>query len=143
MGNHAALLRNNLDLVIEREAHMTARFYEHLFSRYPQVRALFGRHTAEKQQEMLQRAIVAVVDHLDDGVWLDDALAALGAKHVDYGVTPEMYAWVGECLLMTLAEISGADWNTQLEAAWRDAYTAICQRMIPMHVRATPVATQH
>ncbi len=30
----------------------------------------------------------------------------MGAKHLDYGVTNEMYDWVGECLVATLAEVA-------------------------------------
>src|SRR5690242_14195646 len=93
------LLRSSFSLVAEREPALTARFYEVFFSRYPQAKPLFGRNTPQKQQEMLQRALVAVMDHLEDASWLGETLGALGAKHLDYGVTNEMYGWVGECLL--------------------------------------------
>jgi hemoglobin-like flavoprotein len=122
------LLRNSFDLVVARQPQITPRFYEILFSRYPQVKPLFGRDRA-KQAEMLQQALVAVMEHLEDAAWLTQTLEAMGAKHVDYNVSDEMYAMVGDALLATLAEIAGDDWTPALAAAWTDAYGAIAGLM--------------
>lgn len=130
MALDVALLRNSFDLVISRQPQITPRFYEILFSRYPQVRPLFSRNAQAVQQRMLQEALVAVMDHLEDASWLAETLGAMGAKHVDYGVKDEMYAWVGDSLLATLAEVAGADWTPQLEAAWKEAYGAITALML-------------
>ncbi len=129
-------LRESFDLVVSRAPDMTRRFYAILFERYPQVRPLFGRST-EKQEQMLTRALVAVLDRLEDGIWLGDTLRALGAKHVDYGVTEEMYPWVGDALLATLAEVAGEAWTPQVEKAWTDAYGAIAGLMLDGARRTT------
>ena len=129
MALDAALLRSSFALVVERQPALTHRFYEVLFARYPQARPLFGKDT-RRQEEMLQGALVAVVDHLDDAAWLQQTLAGLGAKHVDYGVTAEMYGWVGESLLATLAEVAAEAWTPALERAWTDAYGAIVELML-------------
>ena len=78
---------------------------------------------------MLTQALVAVLDHLEDATWLTDTLKAMGAKHIDYGVTDEMYGWVGDSLLSTIAEIAGSDWTPELAAAWTEAYGAIASLM--------------
>lgn len=134
-------LRQSFDLVVSRAPDMTRRFYAILFERYPQVRPLFGRST-EKQEQMLTRALVAVLDRLEDGAWLGDTLRALGAKHVDYGVTEEMYPWVGDALLATLAEVAGEAWTPQVEKAWTDAYAAIAGLMLDGARRATEPSTR-
>ena len=72
--------------------------------RQPELSVLFGRRSAEAQGRMLLEAVVAVVDHLQDMPWLDHTLRALGARHVDYGVTEEMYPLVASALIDTLAE---------------------------------------
>lgn len=123
-------LLDHLDLVARSETALTKRFYEILFTRYPNVRPLFGRRSEEAQAKMLQDAIVAVVEHLDNESWLHDQLQALGRTHADYGVTPEMYAWVGECLLQALADLSGDRWDAELKAAWTAAFTSISTAMI-------------
>jgi hemoglobin-like flavoprotein len=126
----AERLRSSLELVLERQPAITPRFYEILFERYPQVRPLFGRNSSDAQAKMLQEAIVAVVDHVDDAEWLTSTLGAMGRKHVDYGVTPEMYGWVADSLLSTLAEIAGPDWTPEIEAAWKGALGAIRDLML-------------
>lgn len=130
MSLDATVLRQSLELVASREPQITKRFYEIFFARYPVVVPLFSRNAPERQQKMLQDAIVAVVDHVEDATWLTETLTAIGAKHVDYGVTDEMYPWVGECLLATLAEIAGPEWTPEVAKAWTDAYGAISGLMI-------------
>jgi hemoglobin-like flavoprotein len=83
----AQLLQSSFALIAEREPSVTHRFYEILFADYPQARPLFHESRRPAQERMLAEAIMAVLDHLDDAPWLTDTLGALGAKHVDYGVT--------------------------------------------------------
>jgi hemoglobin-like flavoprotein len=130
MALNAELLRTSLALVVERQPQITPRFYEILFERYPQAKPLFGRNKPEVQQKMLQDAIVAVVDHVEDAVWLQEQLFAMGRRHKDYNVTPEMFGWVGESLLATLAEIAGPAWSPEIAQAWADAYGAITGLML-------------
>lgn len=123
-------LRESFALVVERSPDLTRRFYDVFFARYPQVRPMFGRNSRQQQEEMLTKALVAVVDHLEDPTWLGHTLKALGAKHVGYGVSEEMYGWVGECLLVALEEALGDDWTPSVAAAWTAAYGAIAGAMI-------------
>ena len=131
MSLNAPLLRSSFELVVERQPKLVHRFYEILFERYPQVKPLFGRNSPSKQEEMLTSALVAVIDHLEDVPWLQQTLSGLGAKHDEYGVTREMYGWVGASLLAALAEAAGKDWTPELEGAWTDAYGAIVGLMQP------------
>lgn len=136
------LLRSSFQTVIEREQAITPRFYQILFARYPQVRPLFGRNSEQAQQKMLQDALVAVIEHLDDATWLQSTLHALGAKHVDYGVTEMMFDWVGEALLATLAEILDDAWNAELAGAWQEAYAAVAGLMLSGMASARPAPRQ-
>jgi hemoglobin-like flavoprotein len=126
---NAPLLRSSFELVVQRQPQLVHRFYEILFERYPTVKPLFNRNAPARQEQMLTEALVAVIDHLEDAAWLTGTLQQLGAKHRGYGVTPEMYGWVGDSLLATLAEVAGKDWTPQLAAAWTEAYGAIASLM--------------
>jgi hemoglobin-like flavoprotein len=130
MGLNVALLRSSFDVVASVNPKFVTRFYEILFERHPQTQAMFPVGNRERQAEMLTGALVAVLDHLEDAPWLQDTLGALGAKHVDYGVTREMYDWVGASLLATLAEVAGPAWTPELNAAWGEAYGAIVSLML-------------
>lgn len=118
-------LRESFALVVERAPHVTTRFYEIFFERYPQVRPMFGGQASARQQDMLTKALAAVIDHLEDPGWLSQTLHGLGARHVDYGVRDEQYAWVGECLLATLEEVAGEAWTPRVAEAWGTAYGAV------------------
>ena len=130
MALNAEVLNESLQLVLERRPDFAPLFYEKLFSRYPESRPLFSDTNFDEQQKMLQEAIISVVDNANDAGWLKDNLTAMGRRHVHYGVTEEMYPWVGECLLATLAEIAGDDWSDEIENAWKDAYNAIVGIML-------------
>lgn len=121
-------LRDSFTLVAERAPDLTRRFYEVLFERHPAVRPMFGAST-RKQEEMLTRALVAVIEHLEDAPWLTETLHALGARHVGYGVRDEMYDWVGDALLETLAAVAGDAWTPRVARAWSDALAAIAGLM--------------
>jgi hemoglobin-like flavoprotein len=124
------LLRQSFEVVATANPRFVSRFYEILFERHPQARPLFPQNGMARQAEMLTQALVAVLDHLDDAPWLQDTLGALGAKHVDYGVTREMYDWVGASLLAALAEVAGPAWTPELQAAWAEAYGTIVSLML-------------
>ncbi|HWO17863.1 MAG TPA: globin domain-containing protein [Kofleriaceae bacterium] len=129
MALNAPLLRESFALVTEREPRLVNRFYEILFERYPQARPLFGKNSGDRQAEMLRSALVAVLDHLEDEAWIVATLKQLGAKHVDYAVTDEMYGWVGESLIAAMAEVADADWTPEHTATWADAYGVIATLM--------------
>ena len=98
MSLNVDLLRSSFALVVEREPELSQRFYETLFTRYPQARRLFGRDP-ESQAKMLTEALVAVMDHLENAPWLTSTLGELGVQHAGYGVKPEMYGWVAGLML--------------------------------------------
>jgi hemoglobin-like flavoprotein len=121
-------LRASFRRTIELSPNVTHRFYEVLFARHPATRRMFGRHAAE-QEKLLAGALAAVIAHLEDGAWLTSTLTGLGARHAGYGITDEMYAWVGDALLATLAEVLAEEWTPPVEQAWTAAYGAIASLM--------------
>jgi hemoglobin-like flavoprotein len=109
---------------------LTARFYALLFARHPEVRPLFAGVTIEDQQRKLTRALALVVRHLEEPHFLRAYLQGLGAIHLAYGVTPESYGAVGECLLTALAETAGSTWTEAERAAWAGALEMISETML-------------
>jgi hemoglobin-like flavoprotein len=122
------ILRSSFEIVIDRRPDLTLRFYEILFVKYPQLQRLFSRDRTA-QSKMLAEALAAVLDHLEDAPWLVQTLGTLGAKHVGYGVTDEMYDQVGDALLATLAEVAAEAWTAEVAAQWTMAFGAIAGMM--------------
>ena len=119
------LLRESFAAAAENQPQLTNRFYELFFEAHPEVKPMFKSRSGDEQARMLQEALVAVMEHLEDADWLTTTLGELGARHVDYGVTPEMYDWVGAALVGALSEAVGDDWSEAHTAAWGEAYGAI------------------
>jgi hemoglobin-like flavoprotein len=120
----------NLSVVIACEPKVLHYFYELLFQRHPGARELFHREEVEAQEKLLFRALSWSIEHLDDPAALERVLAPLGRKHLGFGVTPDMYEWVGEALVDTIAHVSGALWTEELAGAWRRAYSRLVDAML-------------
>ncbi|WP_439030321.1 globin domain-containing protein [Gordonia terrae] len=123
------VLQNSLSLVIDDEHKLMLDFYERLFDEHPEVRPMFGADL-RPQATMLQQAIAAVLDHLDDAEWLSRTLGALGRRHADLGVTSEMYGWVAEALVEAMVRAGGQQWTPEMTEAWRDALTVVAGLML-------------
>jgi len=122
-------LTESLLLVDGQEHALTPRFYEILFTRYPEVRPMFSADI-RPQAAMLREAIIAVLDHLDDAEWLTGTLGALGRKHAGWGVTPPMYDAVAECMIAAMGELGGSAWTPAMTAAWTEALGAVASLML-------------
>jgi hemoglobin-like flavoprotein len=123
------LLEQSYELALLRDPDFPRLFYDILFERYPSTKALFRSNSLNAQRAMLSRALLAAIDHIEDDRWLEQTLAPLGREHVGYGVTPEMYDWVGEALVASIAEVCESDWTAEHEAAWRVAYARLAEVM--------------
>jgi hemoglobin-like flavoprotein len=124
------ILRETLELTLARDDTFPTRFYELLFAAHPEVRALFHRSSPGAQNKMFAQKLVAIVDHIDDPAWLGRELSRLATNHIDYGVKPEMYPWVGEALIATLAEACGPAWTPEAEQAWTAAYSSLVKAIL-------------
>jgi len=124
------ILRDTLEITLARDDSFPTRFYERLFAAHPEVRALFHRSTPGAQNKMFAQKLAAIVDHLDEPDWLSRELPRLAANHATYGVTAEMYPWVGEALIATLREACGDAWTPEAEAAWTRAYASLTSAIL-------------
>jgi hemoglobin-like flavoprotein len=106
-----------------------ALFYGRLFEIDPSTRALFRTTDMTEQGRKLMAAIGMVVASLRGMERIMPALAALGAKHAGYGVTPAQYETVGAALLWTLRQGLGTAFTKEVEQAWAAAYGAVAQAM--------------
>lgn len=124
----AAVLRDLLEDVVVKAPNFPATFYEKLFSKHPEVRPLFFRNSPDAQQKVFLQKLMLLVDALDDAPRLRVELRLVAQSHHKYGVTREMYAFVGEALVSALnASVPGGLSEVQartLDTAW-DTMTKI------------------
>ncbi|WP_236652421.1 globin domain-containing protein [Streptacidiphilus neutrinimicus] len=123
-----ALIRTSLAVVEPLAADMAVYFYSILFTRYPQVREMFPPGM-DAQRGRLLRALLHIVDLVDDPEGLQHFCAHLGRDHRKFGTENAHYDAVGACLLAALERFAGPAWNAEVAQAWTRAYTAVAQTM--------------
>ncbi len=129
MNAKAALLRDTLEITLAADDTFPQRFYELLFEAHPEVAPLFKSHSPGAQRKMFAQKLTSIVDHIDNPAWLAQELRAMARSHAGYGVTPPMYAWVGDALIATLREACGSSWTDAAEQAWSEAYASLATAM--------------
>ncbi len=109
--------------------HVAATFYAELFAIAPDVRALFKRDMIV-QGEKLMKMLGQVVDGLTTPDTMLPIARELAVRHLAYGVKAEHYDAVGTALLRTLRHEIGADFTSDMRAAWIAAYRVLSSAMI-------------
>jgi NAD(P)H-flavin reductase/hemoglobin-like flavoprotein len=103
-------------------------FYATLFTRAPETRELFPVNM-EVQRSRLLRALVHVVQMVDQPDDLVPFLEQLGRDHRKFGVFAEHYDAVGVALRTAIASFAGSAWTPEVEQAWTDAYDIVAGAM--------------
>jgi hemoglobin-like flavoprotein len=130
MSLNVDLLEQSFALVSDRGLAFTASFYDNLFADYPGVQPLFTNTHSADQQKKLFASLVLVVENLRNPDVLKNAVTGLGTRHVQYGVLPQHYPWVGGSLLKTFGQYLGDDWTPATQQAWTEAYGAVTAMML-------------
>jgi hemoglobin-like flavoprotein len=123
-------LRHSFRRIVPRADALSQSFYDNLFERYPDILPLFDGVRFDEQRKKLVRALALIVRHIEQPDFLRPYLQGLGAIHVAYGVAPEHYPAVGECLLAALAQTEGKSWSAAEEVAWKGAIQLIAETML-------------
>ncbi|MHA6797118.1 globin domain-containing protein [Pseudonocardia bannensis] len=112
----------------ERADEIGRHFYATLFSTAPDTRDLFPVNM-EVQRSRLLRALVHVVQMVDQPDELIPFLQQLGRDHRKFGVLAEHYGAVGDALLSAVETFAGDAWTPPVAKAWRDAYDLSAEAM--------------
>jgi len=119
---------------------VTARFYQELFERAPELRPLFPTDMAELQVQFATKLteIVHSIPRLD---MLLSHTRALGARHAAYGVRAADYDTVGGALLDALAAVIGDSFDGPIREAWAIAYNLVAETMLEGAASARPIGS--
>src|SRR4051794_1553 len=123
-----ALIRSSFALVAPQSEELARHFYATLFSRAPETRDLFPVNM-EVQRSRLLRALVHVVQMVDQPDDLVPFLQQLGRDHRKFGVLSQHYDAVGDALITAIATASGNRWTPDVERAWVNAYATVANAM--------------
>lgn len=122
-------LEASFGLLALHSEEFTRGFYDRLFAEHPHLRGLF------KTDPVIQRAklfdsLRLVVHHLKQPELQVKELAALGARHMNYGAKPEHYPIVCKLMVESMAAACGSGWNADLSAEWMQALQLVSLAML-------------
>ena len=123
-------LETSFDLVAPRGEELMDEFYARLFEAAPAVMPLFAATDMQNQKAMLLGALVLLRKSLRDLDAIVPTLRKLGARHVEYGASPDHYPVVGEALIGAMAAMAGSGWSSTHESAWREAFAVVAGAML-------------
>jgi NAD(P)H-flavin reductase/hemoglobin-like flavoprotein len=123
-----AIIRASFALVEPQAEELGRHFYATLFSNAPETRELFPVNM-EVQRSRLLRALVHVVQMVDQPDELVPFLEQLGRDHRKFGVLAQHYDAVGGALLSAIGHFAGDAWVPEVEKAWTDAYGVVAGAM--------------
>jgi len=129
MTDTSTILRDTLEIAAADER-FAVRFYDRLFAEHPELAPMFTRNSRGAQQKMFVQKLTAIVDSITEPAVMQEQTTSIGRTHRDYGVTPEMYEWVGAALLTTLRESMPEQWADEAERAWTEAYSRIASMIL-------------
>ena len=117
-------------------------FYAELFAIDPSLRAMF-KGNMQVQHTKLLSALALVVRSLHTPEKIITAVQKLAVKHLDYGVKPEHYTYVGNALLRTLKKGLGPEFTPELSEAWVEAFRMLARIMKEAAYGSAQVKTRH
>ncbi len=122
------IIRSSFELVAPQAEALGRHFYATLFSAAPATRDLFPVNM-EVQRSRLLRALVHVVQMVDQPDELVPFLQQLGRDHRKFGVLADHYDAVGAALLAAIEHFAGDAFTPKVKAAWTEAYGTVASAM--------------
>jgi hemoglobin-like flavoprotein len=123
-----ALVQDSFEKVAGLGIQAAELFYAELFAIDPSLREMFDVDLRNQQKKLLA-ALAVVVRALHTPEKILHGAETLAVKHLDYGVKPEHYTYVGNALLRTLKKGLGDEFTPELCDAWTEAFRMLARVM--------------
>ncbi|ELS01246.1 hemoglobin-like flavoprotein [Xenococcus sp. PCC 7305] len=98
-------------------------FHENLFQTNPEIKSLFMGVESQIQKNRIWDTLVLIMENIRHPNLLNNTLQGLGARLFTHGLLPKHYPLVKKAFLATFKQFLGNEWNSELEQAWKNAYT--------------------
>jgi len=121
-------LQASLNLLLKDEAEFAEIFYDKVFKKAPQARALF-RNNMTDQGRLLTHMLGGIVYSLSRPQHLKTGLIKLGQSHVKYGVKAEHYPVIKQAMLETIDQVLGKNQTDKSIDAWNAALDYVIDTM--------------
>ncbi|MFQ5509327.1 MAG: globin domain-containing protein [Leptospirillia bacterium] len=118
---------------VTRQAGFLDTFYQHFFSRDPDIPVRFKGVDMENQAFLLARSLAVILRHVAGVPGAEDTLAALAKRHgpTDLDIPERLYEEWKEALLLALEEFD-PEFDQDLDTRWRNLLDAEVAHFIRM-----------
>lgn len=136
------LVRESFQTIATDGPRVGETFYQELFAIDPTLRSMF-RNSMDDQNKKLIAALTLIVRSLTSPEDVATPIEKLAVKHLQYGVKPEHYTYVGNALLRTLRSRLGADFTPELCEAWTETFRMLTRTMTNAAYGRGPIGIGH
>ncbi|MDX8348226.1 globin domain-containing protein [Cognatiyoonia sp. IB215446] len=133
--NQIETVKDSFQRVAPVALSLSLTFYAELFRIAPSVRPYFPSEM-HSQRVKLVDTLSAVVLNLHQLHALNDTIAGLAKRHVEYGARPEHFAPVGHALIYALKQTTPNGLTPVETEAWVAAYGEITDMMVDTMVNS-------
>ena len=126
--HQVTLVQESFEKVATLGEKVAELFYAELFAIEPSLREMFKGNMPEQHRKLLA-VLATVIRSLHAPEKIIGAAQKLAVKHLDYGVEPVHYTYVGNALLRTLKKGLGDQFTPELRDAWVEAFRTLATVM--------------
>lgn len=126
------LIKNTVPVLRENGVALTSYFYNRMLKNHPELKNIFNLESQNsgRQPRALAAAVLAYAEHIENPSVLAKAIEHITTKHVSLDIQPEQYLIVGENLLHSISEVLNVPFESDLIAAWKEAYLQLADILI-------------
>ncbi len=126
------LVKSTVPVLRENGVALTSYFYKRMLGNHPELKNVFNldSQNSGRQPRALAAAVLAYAEHIENPSVLAKAIEHISSKHVSLAIQPDQYAIVGENLLHSISEVLDVPFESDLIAAWKQAYLQLADILI-------------
>lgn len=119
------LILQSLEVAAEKTEDLTPLVYPRFFEQYPETKIEFGNDSDDSAKgRMLVNLLMEIIGQAEDKIYPGNIRRWI-SDHLEYGVVPQMYTAMLECLRDVVKELNGSTWNDDIEAAWQAQFNKL------------------
>ena len=126
------LVKSTVPVLRENGVALTSYFYNRMLNNHPELKNTFNldHQNTGRQPRALAAAVLAYAENIENPSVLAKAVEHIATKHVSLNIQPEHYAIVGNNLLHSISEVLNVPMESDLIAAWKEAYLQLADILI-------------
>lgn len=129
---HIELVKSTVPVLRESGVALTQYFYNRMLNNNPDLKNVFNmdHQSSGRQPRALAAAVLAYAEHIENPSVLAKAIEHITTKHVSLNIQADQYSIVGENLLHSISEVLDVPMESDLIAAWKEAYLQLADILI-------------